>query len=57
MEYEFIALANARKEVEWLRNLIYEIPFYPKPISTISIHYDSHATLAEAYTQVYNGKS
>nr|GEX31776.1 zinc finger, CCHC-type [Tanacetum cinerariifolium] len=42
---------------EWLRNLIYEIPLWPKPISTISIKCDSAATLAKAYSQVYNGKS
>ncbi|GKF26912.1 hypothetical protein Tco_0082806 [Tanacetum coccineum] len=57
MEAEFIALAAAGKEAEWLRNLIYEIPLWPKLISPISIHYDSAATLAKAYCQIYNGKS
>ena len=57
MESEFVALAAAGKEAEWLRNLIYEIPLWPKPISTISIRCDSAATLAKAYSQVYNGKS
>nr|GEY12421.1 hypothetical protein [Tanacetum cinerariifolium] len=51
------ALAAARKEAEWLRNLIFEIPLWPKPISPISIHCDSAATLAKAYSQIYNGKS
>lgn len=37
--------------------MIYEIPLWPKPISTISIRCDSAATLAKAYSQVYNGKS
>ncbi|GJT36897.1 zinc finger, CCHC-type containing protein [Tanacetum coccineum] len=50
-------LAATGKEAEWLRNLIYEIPLCPKPISPISIHCDSAATLAKAYCQVYNGKS
>ncbi|GKB14699.1 hypothetical protein Tco_0848622, partial [Tanacetum coccineum] len=54
---EFVALAAAGKEVEWLRNLIYEIPLWSKPISPISIHCDSAATLAKAYCQIYNGKS
>ncbi|KAL0373332.1 UNVERIFIED_CONTAM: Retrovirus-related Pol polyprotein from transposon TNT 1-94 [Sesamum radiatum] len=54
---EFVALAAARKEAEWLRNLIHEIPLWPKPISPISIHCDSAATLAKAYSQMYNGKS
>nr|KAJ0216976.1 hypothetical protein LSAT_V11C300135700 [Lactuca sativa] len=57
MEFEFFALSAAGKEVEWLRNLIYEIPLWPKSISTISIRCDSAATLAKAYSQVYNGKS
>nr|KAJ0221909.1 hypothetical protein LSAT_V11C200058740 [Lactuca sativa] len=57
MESEFVALYAAGKEAEWLRNLIYEIPLWPKPISTISIRCDSDATLAKAYSQVYNGKS
>ncbi|KAL0435451.1 UNVERIFIED_CONTAM: Retrovirus-related Pol polyprotein from transposon TNT 1-94 [Sesamum radiatum] len=57
MESEFVALAAARKEAEWLRNLIHEIPLWPKPISPISIYCDSAATLAKAYSQMYNGKS
>nr|KAJ0207190.1 hypothetical protein LSAT_V11C500269530 [Lactuca sativa] len=57
MESKFVALSAAGKEAEWLRNLIYEIPLWPKPISTISIRCDSTATLAKAYSQVYNGKS
>ncbi|GJX98595.1 zinc finger, CCHC-type containing protein [Tanacetum coccineum] len=51
------ALAAAGKEAEWLRNLIHEIPIWLKPIALISIHYDSAATLAKAYSQIYNGKS
>nr|GEX20598.1 zinc finger, CCHC-type [Tanacetum cinerariifolium] len=57
MESEFVALAAARKEAEWLRNLIYEILLWPKPISSISMDCDSAATLAKAYRQIYNGKS
>ncbi|GKD41866.1 hypothetical protein Tco_1266511 [Tanacetum coccineum] len=37
IEYEFIALVAAGKEAEWLRNLIHEIPIWPKPITPISI--------------------
>lgn len=57
MESEFVALSAAGKEAEWLRNLIYKIPLWPKPISTNSIRCDSASTLAKAYSQVYNGKS
>jgi len=56
MESEFVALAAAGRETEWLRNLVSEIPLWPKPVSPISIHCDSKATLAKAYSQVYNGK-
>ncbi|GJU79511.1 zinc finger, CCHC-type containing protein [Tanacetum coccineum] len=52
-----LALAVASKEAEWLRNLILEIPLWSKPIAPISIHCDSVATLANAYSQMYNGKS
>ena len=31
-ESEFVALAAAGKEAEWLRNLVYEIPLWTKPI-------------------------
>ncbi|GJW69899.1 zinc finger, CCHC-type containing protein [Tanacetum coccineum] len=57
MESEFVALVAAGKEAEWLRNLIHEIPIWPKPIALIYIHCDSAATLAKAYNQIYNGKS
>ncbi|GJR37958.1 zinc finger, CCHC-type containing protein, partial [Tanacetum coccineum] len=50
MEYEFMALAAAGKEVEWLKNLLLEIPLWSKPITPIFIHCDSAATLAKAYS-------
>ena len=57
MESEFVALAAAGKEAEWLKNLLLEIPLWPKPIAPISIRCDSATTLAKAYSQMYNGKS
>nr|GEY03001.1 zinc finger, CCHC-type [Tanacetum cinerariifolium] len=57
MKSEFVALAAAGKEAEWLRNLIHEIPIWPKPIAPISIRCDSAPTMARAYSQIYNGKS
>ncbi|GJU59536.1 zinc finger, CCHC-type containing protein [Tanacetum coccineum] len=57
MESEFVALAAAGKEAEWLRNLIHEIPIWPKPIAPISIRCDSAPTMAKDYSQIYNGKS
>nr|GEZ80137.1 hypothetical protein [Tanacetum cinerariifolium] len=53
----YTALVAAGKEAEWLRNLILEIQLWSKPISPISIRCDSVATLAKAYSQMYNGKS
>ncbi|GKD18752.1 hypothetical protein Tco_1207910, partial [Tanacetum coccineum] len=57
MESEFVALAAAGKEAKWLKNMILEIPLWSKPIAPISILCDSAAILANAYSQVYNGKS
>ncbi|GJZ50959.1 putative reverse transcriptase domain-containing protein [Tanacetum coccineum] len=57
MESEFVALTAAGKEAEWLRNLTYEIPIWPKPIAPISIRCDSAPTMAKAYSPIYNGKS
>ncbi|GKA93542.1 zinc finger, CCHC-type containing protein [Tanacetum coccineum] len=57
IEYEFVALAAAGKEAEWLKNFLLEIPLWSKPITPISIRCDSAATLAKAYSQMYNGKS
>nr|GEY05609.1 zinc finger, CCHC-type [Tanacetum cinerariifolium] len=42
---------------QWLRNLILDIQLWSKPIAPISIHCDSVATLAKAYSQMYNVKS
>ncbi|GJZ92148.1 zinc finger, CCHC-type containing protein [Tanacetum coccineum] len=57
MESEFVALAAAGKEAKWLENLLLEILLWSKPIAPISICCDSVATLAKAYSQMYNGKS
>ena len=37
MESEFIALAAAGKEAEWLRNLLLEIELWPQPMPSISL--------------------
>ncbi|GKE46370.1 zinc finger, CCHC-type containing protein [Tanacetum coccineum] len=57
MEYEFVALATAGKEAEWLKNLLIEIPLWSKPIVPISMRCNSVATLAKASSQMYNVKS
>ncbi|GKB62324.1 hypothetical protein Tco_0918510 [Tanacetum coccineum] len=53
MSSEFVALASCCKEVEWLWDLLINIPLWPKPMPPISMHYDSQSTLSRAY----NGKS
>ncbi|GJY07263.1 zinc finger, CCHC-type containing protein [Tanacetum coccineum] len=52
IESKFVALADAGKEAEWLRNLILDISLWSKPIALISIRCDSAATLAKAYSQM-----
>jgi hypothetical protein len=57
MEAEFLALAAAGKEAEWLRNMLLDIKLWPQPMPAISLHCDSEATLSRAYNKIYNGKS
>ncbi|GJZ54361.1 zinc finger, CCHC-type containing protein [Tanacetum coccineum] len=45
------------RKLKWLKNLLFEIPLWVKPMVPISIRCDSDATLAKAYSQMYNGKS
>nr|GEZ85432.1 retrotransposon protein, putative, Ty1-copia subclass [Tanacetum cinerariifolium] len=56
MEAEFLALAAAGKEAEWLRNMLLDIELWPQPMPVISLHCDSQSTLSRAYNKVYNGK-
>nr|GEV07736.1 putative reverse transcriptase domain-containing protein [Tanacetum cinerariifolium] len=53
----FLLGGAAGKEAELFKNLLLEIPLWVKPIAPISIRCDSAATLAKAYSQMYNGKS
>jgi hypothetical protein len=53
---EFIALANASKEAEWLRNLLIDIPLWEKPSPAVMIYCDSKATLYSVANKTYNGK-
>ncbi|CAM8907407.1 unnamed protein product [Rhodiola kirilowii] len=42
MESEFVALAAALKEAEWLKNMIHEIPLWERPISLMDHNYTNH---------------
>ena len=57
MEAELIALALASEEANWLRDLLYEIPLWEKPIPPILIHCDSTAAIGRIKNCYYNGKS
>jgi len=57
MAAEFVALASGHKEAKWSRNLLYEMPLWPKPMSPVYIRCDSAVVLSKAYSNVYNGKS
>ncbi|GJR04813.1 zinc finger, CCHC-type containing protein, partial [Tanacetum coccineum] len=57
MEAEFLALAAAGKEAEWLRNMLLDIELWPQPMPSISLHCDSQSTLSRTYNKMYNGKS
>jgi hypothetical protein len=57
MEAELIALTSASEEVNWLRDLLYEIPLWEKPIPPILIHCDSTAAISRVRNHYYNGKS
>ena len=57
MESEFIALAAAGKEAEWLRNLLLDIKLWPRPMPAISLYCDSQVTMFRAFSKIYNGKS
>ena len=57
MEAEFIALEKASFEVEWLRNLLANIPLWTRPAPSASMRYDSQATIAKAKSKIFNGKN
>ena len=54
MEVELIALASTSEEANWLRDLLYEIPLWEKPIPPILIHCDSTAAIGRVRNRYYN---
>jgi len=57
MKSEFITMAVAGKEAEWLRNMLLDIKLWSQPMSAISLYYDSETTMCRVYNNIYNGKS
>ena len=57
MEAELIVLASASEETNWLRDLLFQITYFEKPIPPILIHCDSTAAIGRVQNRSYNGKS
>ena len=57
MEAKLIALASTSEEANWLRDLLYEIPLWEKPIPPILIHCDRTTVIGRVKNRYYNGKS
>ncbi|CAL9075077.1 unnamed protein product [Musa textilis] len=57
MKSEFVALVEAGKVAKWLRDFLLEISLTSKSMNSISILCNSQATLALAYSKIYNEKS
>ena len=56
MKSKMIALAIASEKVDWLRNLLSDIPLWEKPILAVLIHCDNTAVIAKVQNRYYNGK-
>ena len=57
METEFIALEKTSYEVEWLRNLLADIPLWTRPALFVYMHCNSQAGIAKAKSKIFNGKN
>nr|GEU69185.1 ribonuclease H-like domain containing protein [Tanacetum cinerariifolium] len=57
MESEFISLDKCEEGAEWLRQFVEDIPWWLKPVTTISIHCDSQSAIGRAQSIMYIGKS
>ncbi|KAL7086830.1 hypothetical protein ACP275_13G025800 [Erythranthe tilingii] len=57
MEAELIALASTSEEASWLRDLLYEIPMWKKPMPHVLLNCDSKAAIGRVQNKFYNGKS
>ena len=55
MEAELIDLASASAEANWLRDLLFQIPYFEKLIHPILIHFDSNAAIGRVQNRYYNG--
>jgi hypothetical protein len=56
-EAELVALEIATNEVEWLRELLMDLPFFDKPISHILMYCNNQSMLAQVINTKDNSKS
>ncbi|KAL6318624.1 hypothetical protein AAG906_000702 [Vitis piasezkii] len=57
MEVEFIALEKTSSEVEWLINLLVDIPLWTIPTTFVFMRCDDQAAIAKAKSKIFNGKN
>ena len=57
MEVEFITLEKTSSKVEWLINLLSNIPLWTRPTLSVSMRWDSQAAIAKAKSKMFNGKN
>ena len=57
MEAELIISASASVEANMLRDLLFQIPYFEKPIPHIIIHCDRTIAICIVQNRYYNGKS
>ena len=57
LEAEFIALKKASSKVEWLINLLSNIPLWMRLTPSMSMLCDSQVVIAKAKSKLFNGKN
>ena len=44
---KLVALASVSEEANWLRDLLFQIPYFDKPVPLILIHCDSNTAIGK----------
>jgi len=56
MESNFVALELVGRNVEWLIELVADVPLREKSAPLLSLHYDNQASIVVAKNKFHNGK-
>jgi hypothetical protein len=56
MEAELVALESATTEVEWLKELLMDLPMVDKPVPTILLHCDNQSVITIVCNTKENAK-